>query len=72
MIDSLVQVLCLETDAEERILIEVGISGNINTYLEKKLRKTRGHLMIDIGFMLSSTSEFRSQNLFAHLNLPAF
>lgn len=65
-------MLCLETDAEERILIEVGISCNINTYPEKKLRKTGGHLMIDIGFMLSSTSEFRSQNHFAHLTLPAF
>lgn len=72
MIDSLVQVLCLETDAEERILIEVRISGNINTYPEEKLRKTVDHLMIHIGFMLSSASEFRSHNLFAHLTLPAF
>lgn len=70
MIDSLVQVVLLETDAEERILIEVGISGN--TYSEEKLRKTVGHLMIDVGFMPSSTSEFISQNLFAHLTLPAF
>lgn len=72
MIDSLVQVQCLETDAEERILIGVGISGNINTYPEEKLRKRVGHLLIHVGFMLSSTSQFRSQNLFAHLTLPAF
>lgn len=65
-------MLCLETDAEERILIEAGISGNINTSPEERLRKTVGHLMIHIGFMLSSTSEFRSQNLFAHLTLPTF
>lgn len=70
MIDSLVQVQCLETDAEERILIGVGISGNINTYPEEKLRKRVIHLLIHAEFNISVqiSKPFCSSNLACFLD----